>query len=204
MIGILGRYMFTNADYNPELVLGVGGEDVLSLVIGQVMPTLVIGIYIAAVLSAVMSTIDSLLVVASSAVTRDFYQKIFRPNLSEKTLIKISRKVTFFLALLALFVALFVSVLSPTRTVFWFVIFGWSGIAATFCPVIIMSIFWDGLNEKGAIVSMFTGFVSVPFFKFVVPLNQTIGPFFEKLDVMLPSVLLAMFFGGVASVISFD
>jgi len=204
MIGILGRYMFTNADYNPELVLGVGGEDVLSLVIGQVMPTLVIGIYIAAVLSAVMSTIDSLLVVASSAVTRDFYQKIFRPNLSENTIIKISRKVTFFLALLALFVALFVSVLSPTRTVFWFVIFGWSGIAATFCPVIIMSIFWDGLNEKGAIVSMFTGFVSVPFFKFVVPLNQTIGPFFEKLDVMLPSVLLAMFFGGVASVTSFD
>ena len=204
MIGILGRYMFTNADYNPELVLGVGGEDVLSLVIGQVMPTLVIGIYIAAVLSAVMSTIDSLLVVASSAVTRDFYQKIFRPNISEKTLIKISKKVTFFLALLALFVALFVSVLSPTRTVFWFVIFGWSGIAATFCPVIIMSIFWHRFNEKGAIVSMFTGFVSVPFFKFVVPLNQTIGPFFEKLDVMLPSVLLAMFFGGFASVISFD
>ena len=105
---------------------------------------------------------------------------------------------------MALFVALFVSVLSPTRTVFWFVIFGWSGIAATFCPVIIMSIFWDGLNEKGAIVSMFTGFVSVPFFKFIVPLNQTIGPFFDKLDAMLPSVLLAMLLGGVVSVFSFD
>jgi len=204
LIGILGRYMFTKTDYNPELVLGIGGEDVLSLVIGQVMPTIVIGIYIAAVLSAVMSTIDSLLVVASSAVTRDFYQKVFHPNISEKALIKISKKVTFFLALLALFVALFVSVLSPTRTVFWFVIFGWSGIAATFCPVIIMSIFWDGLTEKGAIVSMLTGFVSVPFFKFVVPLNQNIGPFFERLDVMLPSVLLAMFFGGAVSVFLHD
>ena len=204
LIGILGRYMFTKTDYNPELILGIGGEDVLSLVIGQVMPTLVIGIYIAAVLSAVMSTIDSLLVVASSAVTRDFYQKVFHPNISEKALIKISKKVTFFLALLALFVALFVSVLSPTRTVFWFVIFGWSGIAATFCPVIIMSIFWDGLTEKGAIVSMLTGFVSVPFFKFVVPLNQNIGPFFERLDVMLPSVLLAMFFGGAVSVFLHD
>ena len=204
LIGVLGRYMFTKTDYNPELVLGIGGEDVLSLVIGQVMPTMVIGIYIAAVLSAVMSTIDSLLVVASSAVTRDFYQKVFHPNISEKALIKTSKKVTFFLALLALFVALFVSVLSPTRTVFWFVIFGWSGIAATFCPVIIMSIFWDGLTEKGAIVTMLTGFVSVPFFKFVVPLNQNIGPFFERLDVMLPSVLLAMFFGGAVSVFLHD
>ena len=204
LIGILGRYMFTNTDYNPELVLGIGGEDVLSLVIGQVMPTMVIGVYIAAVLSAVMSTIDSLLVVASSAVTRDFYQKVFHPNISEKVLIKISKKVTFFLALLALLVALCVSILSPTRTVFWFVIFGWSGIAATFCPVIIMSIFWEGLTEKGAIVSMFTGFVSVPFFKFVVPLNQNIGPFFEKLDVMLPSVLLAMLLGVCVSFFSPD
>ena len=204
LIGILGRYMFTKADYNPELILGIGGEDVLSLVIGQVMPTMVIGIYIAAVLSAVMSTIDSLLVVASSAVTRDFYQKVFHPNISEKALIKISKKVTFFLALLALLVALCVSILSPTRTVFWFVIFGWSGIAATFCPVIIMSIFWEGLTEKGAIVSMFTGFVSVPFFKFVVPLNQNIGPFFEKLDVMLPSVLLAILLGVCVSFLSPD
>ena len=204
LIGILGRYMFTKTDYNPELVLGIGGEDVLSLVIGQVMPTMVIGIYIAAVLSAVMSTIDSLLVVASSAVTRDFYQKVFHPNISEKALIKISKKVTFFLALLALLVAVCVSVLSPTRTVFWFVIFGWSGIAATFCPVIIMSIFWEGLTEKGAIISMFTGFVSVPFFKFVVPLNQNIGPFFEKLDVMLPSVLLAILLGVCVSFLSPD
>ena len=204
LIGILGRYMFTKADYNPELILGIGGEDVLSLVIGQVMPTMVIGIYIAAVLSAVMSTIDSLLVVASSAVTRDFYQKVFHPNISEKALIKTSKKVTFFLALLALLVAVCVSVLSPTRTVFWFVIFGWSGIAATFCPVIIMSIFWEGLTEKGAIVSMFTGFVSVPFFKFVVPLNQNIGPFFEKLDVMLPSVLLAILLGVCVSFLSPD
>ena len=196
--------MFTKADYNPELILGIGGEDVLSLVIGQVMPTMVIGIYIAAVLSAVMSTIDSLLVVASSAVTRDFYQKVFHPNISEKALIKISKKVTFFLALLALLVAVCVSVLSPTRTVFWFVIFGWSGIAATFCPVIIMSIFWEGLTEKGAIVSMFTGFVSVPFFKFVVPLNQNIGPFFEKLDVMLPAVLLAILLGVCVSFLSPD
>ena len=67
-----------------------------------------------------------------------------------------------------------------------------------------MSIFWEGLTEKGAIVSMFTGFVSVPFFKFVVPLNQNIGPLFEKLDVMLPSVLLAILLGVCVSFLSPD
>jgi Na+/proline symporter len=163
------------------------------------MPTLIIGIYIAAVLSAVMSTVDSLLVVASSAVTRDFYQQILHPEIDEKKLMGLSKKVTLILAILALGVALAVSVLSLTRTVFWFVIFGWSGIAATFCPVIILSIFWKDYTEKGAIATMVTGFLCIPFFKFVVPNISTLEPYINKLDVMLPSVLLAMLAGWVTS-----
>ncbi len=199
MIGILGRYMLTQAGDNPELILGNAAENVLALVLGQVMPTLIIGIYIAAVLSAVMSTVDSLLVVASSAVTRDFYQQIFHPNVDEQRLMGLSKKVTLALAILALIVALCVSVLSPTRTVFWFVIFGWSGIAATFCPVIILSIFWKNYTEKGAIASMITGFLCIPFFKFVVPGFSSLEPYITKLDVMLPSVLFAMIAGWVTS-----
>jgi len=198
-IGILGRYMLTEAGENPEMILGNAAENVLALVLGQVMPTLIIGIYIAAVLSAVMSTVDSLLVVASSAVTRDFYQQILHPEIDEKKLMGLSKKVTLILAILALGVALAVSVLSPTRTVFWFVIFGWSGIAATFCPVIILSIFWKDYTEKGAIATMVTGFLCIPFFKFVVPNISTLEPYINKLDVMLPSVLLAMLAGWATS-----
>ena len=198
-IGILGRYMLTEAGENPEMILGNAAEDVLALVLGQVMPTLIIGIYIAAVLSAVMSTVDSLLVVASSAVTRDFYQQILHPGVDEKKLMGLSKKVTLTLAILALGVALAVSVLSPTRTVFWFVIFGWSGIAATFCPVIILSIFWNDYTEKGAIATMVTGFLCIPFFKFVVPTIPMLEPYINKLDVMLPSVLLAMLAGWATS-----
>jgi sodium/proline symporter len=200
MIGIFGRYMLTQAGDNPVMILGNAGEDVLALVLGQVMPTLIIGIYIAAVLSAVMSTVDSLLVVASSAVTRDFYQQILHPDIDEKKLMDLSKKVTVILAVLALGVALAVSVLSPTRTVFWFVIFGWSGIAATFCPVIILSIFWKDFTEKGAIASMVMGFLCIPFFKFVVPNIASVEPYINKLDVMLPSVLLAMLAGWAVSV----
>ena len=200
IIGMLGRYMFTKNGFNPELILGVGGEDVLSLILNQVMPNIIVGIYIAVILSAVMSTVDSLLVVASSAVTRDFYQQVFYPEVDQKDLVKISKKVTFLLAVFALLVAIVVSVYSPTRTIFWFVIFGWSGIAATFCPVIIMSLFWDGLTEKGAIVSMVTGFISVPIFKFVFPNINYVGLYFDKLDVMLPSVLLAIISGSLVSI----
>ena len=199
MVGIFGRYMLTKTGQDPETILGIAGENVLAMLLNLVMPTVIIGVYIAAVLSAVMSTVDSLLVVASSAVTRDFYQQIISPDIDEKWLMSFSKKVTLSLALLALGVALTVSVLFPDRTVFWFAIFGWSGIAATFCPVIILSLFWNQYTEKGAIVSMVTGFLCVPIFKFIIPAIDGIGVYFDKLDVMLPSVLLAIIAGAITS-----
>ena len=195
MIGVFGRYILTKSGQNPEMVLGVAGENVLSMLLENVMPATIIGIYIAAVLSAVMSTVDSLLVVASSAISRDFYQQVFRPEIDEKKLMLFSKKATFILALFALSIALIVSFLSPNRTVFWFVIFGWSGIAATFCPTLILSLFWKKYTEKGAIASMISGFMSVPVFKFLFPNIKGVGIYFEKLDVMLPSFLVSLFFG---------
>ena len=199
MIGILGRYILTKTGQDPEAVLGIAGENVLAMLLNKVMPMFIIGVYIASVLSAIMSTVDSLLVVASSAVSRDFYQQIVRPDIDENSLMGLSKKVTLVLAFLALVVALLVSILSPDRTVFWFIIFGWSGIAATFCPVIILSLFWDGYTENGAIASMITGFLCVPIFKFIIPAIAGIGVYFDKLDVMLPSVLLAVIAGVVTS-----
>jgi len=166
------------------------------------MPLTLIGLYIAAVLSAIMSTIDSLLVLASSAISRDFYQQIYKPDKTEKELAKISRIITLVLAVFALIIAMIVAISIPERTIFWFVIFGWSGIAATFCPTIILSLFWKKFNEKGAISSMITGFLSVPLFKFGISSIDSIGIYFEKLDVLGPSFFLAIVVGVIVSMIT--
>ncbi|MGB5819707.1 MAG: sodium/proline symporter [Saonia sp.] len=196
-IGLLGRYLFTETGQDPEAILGIGGENVLIVMVEQLLPLTLVGIYVAIVLSAIMSTIDSLLVVASSAITRDFYQKICNPHIADHKLGRLSRMVTLAMAIFALGISFTVAVLSPDRTIFWFVIFGWSGIAATFCPVIILSIFWKAYSEKGAIASMITGFLCVPLFKFVVQKIDGVGIYFEKLDVLAPSFLLAMLAGWV-------
>jgi sodium/proline symporter len=191
-IGILGRVLFTSAGENPESVLGSNGEGVLSMLTEFSMPDILVAIYVAIVLSAIMSTIDSLLVIASSAITRDFYQKIFRPNIKDKDLTVISRWVTLIMAVLALVIALIIAQVAPGRSAFWMAIFGWSGIAASFCPVIILSLFWKGLSERGAIAAMIAGFLCVPFFKFVVMEMDGIGPYMEKLDVLAPSFVVSM------------
>jgi len=198
-IGILGRIYFTKAGQDPEVILGTGGEDVLSLVTHEFLPTILVAIFIAIVLSAIMSTIDSLLILASSAITRDFYQKIFRPDLKDEDLTKFSRIATIIMALSALGIAILLYNLYPDRKVFWVMIFGWSGIAATFCPVIILSLFWKGYSEKGAIASMITGFISVIIFKFYISELDSIGAYFVELDVLAPSFAMAMIVGFIIS-----
>ncbi|MEM6764426.1 MAG: sodium/proline symporter [Bacteroidota bacterium] len=202
MIGILGRYLFTAEGVEVEAILGASAQNVLPMMVNELMPTLLIGLYVAIVLSAIMSTIDSLLMVASSAVARDFYQQILHPDIAEKQLGKISRGATIFLALGALSISLLVSFFSPDRTIFWFVIFGFSGIAATFCPVIILSLFWKGYTEKGAIATMITGFVSIPLFKFGFTQLPEVGILFEKMDVMFPSFVMAFIAGFMVSKLS--
>ena len=200
-VGLFGRYLFTDAGMDPESVLGNNGQDVLILMVENIMPLTIIGIYVAIVLSAIMSTIDSLLVVASSAVVRDFYQQIFRPETKNDNLTRLSRTVTVVMALVALALAFTVAVTTPERTIFWFVIFGWSGIAATFCPVIILSLFWKNYTERGAIASMIVGFLSVPFFKFVMTTMPVVGPYFVEIAELGPSFVLAMLAGWVFSVV---
>lgn len=198
-IGILGRYVFTESGMAVEEALGHNAENVLALLVESFLPLALSGLFIAAVLSAIMSTIDSLLVVASSAIVRDFYQQIYRPNQPDADLSGISRWVTLALALAALIIALSVAVWVPGRSVFWFPIFGWSGIAATFCPMIILSLFYRGYTEKGAIVSMITGFLCVPIIKFGLTPLAGIGPYLEAMDVLAPSFVISMIAGYLVS-----
>lgn len=198
-IGILARIYFTNSGQDPESILGKNGEDVLGMITESFLPTLLVAIFIAIVLSAIMSTIDSLLILASSAISRDFYQKIFRPDLKQENLTKISRSSTLIMAFTALLLAMIMNYVSPDRQIFWVIIFGWSGIAATFCPVVILTLFWKGYSEKGAIASMIAGFSSVIIFNFVLKELPNVGPYFIALDVLAPAFAIAMLVGVIVS-----
>ncbi|MDB9882139.1 sodium/proline symporter [Bacteroidia bacterium] len=196
-IGILARVYFTTEGQDPEAVFGIGATDVLNMITENFLPLGIAAIYIAIVLSAIMSTIDSLLVMASSAVTRDLYQKIFHPDVSDDKLTLLSRYVTLIMAVLSLLLAFAMAYFSPDRQVFWVMIFGWSGIAACFCPVIILSLFWDAYSEAGAIASIISGFISVSFFKFILQPMDGIGTYIEKLDVLAPSFIIALLCGWI-------
>lgn len=219
LIGLFGRALFS-----PE-ALGGDHEAILPHASVELLPAFFAGIFIAMVLSAIMSTIDSLLVVASSAGVRDYWQKTRHPDMSDEKLVSLSRVVTLVLSLFAFAIGIALLLLNREKPLFWIVIFGWSGIAATFCPTIILSLFWSRITALGAKCSMVAGFMGVPLFSFAVPpllrsfdppaptpeeiaagADPVVSTFFSDLaghlvtlDVLLPSFLIGF---AVAIVVS--
>jgi sodium/proline symporter len=201
LVGITGRAIFSYDDLG-----GVGFEqNILPVMSNTLLPAFFSGVYIAMVLSAIMSTIDSLLVVASSAAVRDYWQKTRHPDMPDDTLMSLSKKLTLALALVAFAIGMGILLYDKDQGIFWTIIFGWSGIAATFCPVIVLSLFWTGLTALGAKCSMVAGFCSVSVFKFALPpLLRSAGldgvdDALAALDVLPPSFAVGMLVAIVVS-----
>ena len=81
LIGMMARYFFTENGLDVEQILGNNGQNSLIIMVESLLPLLFIGFYMAVVLAAIMSTVDSLLVLASSAFARDIYQNIYNPKI---------------------------------------------------------------------------------------------------------------------------
>jgi Na+/proline symporter len=55
--------------------------------------------------------------------------------------------------------AMFIA-LGETRVIFWFVLFAWSGLGASFGPLILFTLYWKKTTQQGAVAGMLTGFVT--------------------------------------------
>ncbi|MFE4524623.1 sodium/proline symporter PutP [Cytobacillus firmus] len=116
----------------------------------------VAGFLLAAILSAIMSTVDSQLLVSSSALAQDFYKSIFRRNASQKEEMIVGRIAVLSIAVIAIFLGY-----NPESKVLELVSYAWAGFGAAFGPVIILSLFWKRMTRNGALAGIIVGAVTV-------------------------------------------
>lgn len=114
------------------------------------------GIVSAAILSAIMSTIDSQLLVSSSVISEDFYRVFVRPGANDKELLLVGRIAVVIIALVAVVIAS-----DRSSRVLDLVSYAWAGFGAAFGPVILFSLFWRRMTALSALVAMFLGAVTV-------------------------------------------
>jgi SSS family transporter len=145
-IGIMGRVLV------PELE---AADHATPATILAVVPPVLAGFVLAAPLAAIMSTISSFLLVTSSAIVRDLYERNLPEPMSEKRARILSHLATFGVAGAALVFAL-----HPPDFLQYIVVFAGTGLAATFFFPTILGIYWPRMNRAGCMAGILGGFGS--------------------------------------------
>lgn len=158
LVGIFGM-LFLHAEGNEKLLEqfnAIGdNEKIFMFLSSSLLPALIAGIVLSAILAAIMSTADSQLLVTSSAVTNDMF-RLFNKKASDKTLMWISRGAVIVVAVIAYVIAL-----DPNSSVMKLVSYAWAGLGAAFGPAMLLSLFWKRMTIQGAVAGIISGGVGV-------------------------------------------
>ncbi len=130
-------------------------EHVMPEVALWALPTALAGIIISAAIAAMMSTADSQLLVATSALSEDIYHQLMNKKASQRRLVAISRIGTVAIGIIA-----FALALRAEERVYWFVLYAWAGLGAAFGPGMVLSLWWKRTTKWGVLAGMIVGSVT--------------------------------------------
>jgi len=121
-------------------------------VAGQLLPPAVTGIVMAAIMAAIMSTADSILLQTGTIASRDLYQRFIRRQATDKQMVTVSKVLVLVLGAAGYAVAL----VEPPG-VFSIVVFTTSVLGSAFLPAYVCAVWWKEANTPGAVSSMVGG-----------------------------------------------
>lgn len=139
------------------------------------------GVILAGILAATMSTSDSQLLAAASAVSQNIVKEFFGKTLSQKASMLVARITVVVIAIIGVIWA------KDEGSVFEIVSFAWAGFGAAFGPVVLFALFWKRTNKWGALSGMIVGGVMIFVWKYVI---APLGGVFAIYE-LLPAFILA-------------
>ncbi|MFZ4833303.1 sodium/pantothenate symporter [Rouxiella sp. Mn2063] len=156
-------------------------DQVIPTLMIAVLPPLAAGIFLAAPMAAIMSTINAQLLQSSATIVKDLYLGI-RPNqmTNEKRLKRFSSLATLVLGLLVVFAAW-----RPPEMIIWLNLLAFGGLEAVFLWPLVLGLYWERANATGALCSMIVGAVC---YTLLASINLHIA----GLHPIVPSLLLSL------------
>jgi sodium/proline symporter len=144
--GVAGRALFPGLEDN---------ETIFPVLSNELFPPVIAGMLLVVVLSAIMSTVDSLLLLASSSVVRDTYQKIMGSDESDERLSNLGKAVTVVIGLIAVVLGV-----QEPRVIYHFVLASWSGLGSAFGPALLGVLYYRRITWLGVLAGMSGGFAT--------------------------------------------
>lgn len=187
-IGIMGRTLFPT-----EFLTQSGSENIFIHLSTTLMPPLIAGVVMSGILAATMSSSDSYLLIASSALAKDIFKGVVKKDATDKQVMTVTRITLLVIAALGVIMAL-----DENSVIFTIVSFAWAGFGATFGPIMLFSLFWKRTTRAGAIAGMLTGGGMVFIWKLLI---KPFGGIFGIYE-LLPAFILSCIAIVVASLLS--
>ncbi|MBQ4150911.1 MAG: sodium/proline symporter PutP [Clostridia bacterium] len=157
-IGIAGRQVFPT-----EHLTKSAAENIFITLATSSLPAILAGFVMAGILAATISSSDSYLLIAASALAKNIYQGVCKKNATDKQVMLVSRITLLVLALIGIVIAL-----DEDSIIFNIVSFAWAGFGATFGPLMLFSLFWKRTTRAGAVAGMVGGAGMVFLWKLVI------------------------------------
>lgn len=179
-IGIMGRSL-----YPVDLLTQSKAESIFVLMSTNFFLPLLAGIIMAGILAATISSSDSYLLIAASAVSKNIYHGIMKKDANDQAVLLVTRITLLVIAVCAMIIAL-----DENSVIFTIVSFAWAGFGATFGPIMLFSLFWKRVTRTGAIAGMLTGGTMVFVWKLLLkPLGGIFG-IYELLPAFVASCII--------------
>ncbi|SOB74957.1 solute:Na+ symporter, SSS family [Marinobacter sp. LV10R510-11A] len=152
LIGAIGLGIFGRA-YAVRNGVEIDDPETIFIILADLLfHPLITGFLYAALLAAVMSTISSQLLVASSSLTEDFYRLFLRKEAGDRECVNVGRVCVVLVGLVAAVIAS-----DPTSNVLSLVGNAWAGFGSAFGPLIILALMWPRANGAGALAGLIVG-----------------------------------------------
>jgi sodium/proline symporter len=177
LIGLIGRAIFPS-----QLATAAEAENIFILLSRSLFHPLFAGIVMAGILAASMSSSDSYLLIASSAVSKNIFQNILKKTASDKQVMLVSRITLCIIAIFGLIIAW-----DENSVIFTVVSFAWAGFGAAFGPLMLFSLFWKRTTAQGAVAGIAGGGLMVFVWKLLV---RPLGGAFNIYE-LLPAFIFA-------------
>src|SRR3990167_2593742 len=143
-IGLLGVYLFPQGLKEPQ-------ELILDIVKGNFSPFFS-GLVLCAILAATTNVMAAQILVVASNLSEDLYKRIFRRNASQIEQLWVTRISVVLISLIGFWIAYF-----KITTIFQLVLYAWSGLGASFGPLLLVSLYSRSINRYGAFAVILVG-----------------------------------------------
>ena len=150
------------------------------------------GLFISGAVAAMMSTADSQLLVSTSAITEDFIHQFLGKELSNESLLRLSRITIIILGLFAFGIAIMSQV--QGKNIFGVVSYAWRGLGSAFGPVLVLTLWWEKTTRQGVIAGLLSGFFSTVIWVNVSSLQNIVTERLASFVIAFAAVMIVSMF----------